>query len=184
MKRNILLLVLLLACTYVWGQHSCVIADMESRLPLKDALIHTNTNHWAKTDYTGQFEMKYYFDSLTVSKNGYVKVTVRLEAIPDTIFLLPQARQLTEVQVWGTKEQHLRDMMDHIRTNISQTPSSTSGIGGMDFLGWLDRRAKRDARHKRKAGEVFRELDKAGDPIEEAYKQAMEELKKNKNDIK
>ena len=79
MKRIILIFVVLLAMIgqVAYAQKTCVIASAEDHVPIREALIHTNNNHWARTDYRGYWTMRYQFDSATVSKPGYVKATNR-----------------------------------------------------------------------------------------------------------
>ena len=102
MKKTILMIVLVCwAVAMVRAQKTCVIANAEDHVPVREALIHTDNNHWARTDYRGYWTMKYQFDSATVSKPGFLKTTIYLKNLPDTVFLLPQSHQLREVEVWG-----------------------------------------------------------------------------------
>lgn len=102
MKKTILMIVLICwAVVMVRAQKTCVIANAEDHVPVREALIHTDNNHWARTDYRGYWTMKYQFDSATVSKPGFLKTTIYLKNLPDTVFLLPQSHQLREVEVWG-----------------------------------------------------------------------------------
>ena len=63
-------LLLLLIGQEARAQKTCVIASAENHVPIREALIHTNNNHWARTDYRGYWSMRYQFDSATVSKPG------------------------------------------------------------------------------------------------------------------
>lgn len=161
----------------VSAQKSCVIADAETHTPLRDALIHTDNNHWARTDYRGYFTMKYHFDSAEVKKPGYVSAYIYLETLPDTMFLLPEARQIREVEVWGNQSKHMEDMMQGV--GISKTDAALinagTGNGGSFALPKLFGRKKRDAQHKKRAGKIIKELDRKPesekDAIEEAYEQ-------------
>ena len=109
MKRIILIFVVLLAMIgqVAYAQKTCVIASAEDHVPIREALIHTNNNHWARTDYRGYWTMRYQFDSATVSKPGYMKATIRYKELPDTVFLLPEAKQLGEVTVWGKNQENV-----------------------------------------------------------------------------
>ena len=73
MKRIILILMAVMALSWqaALAQKTCVIASAEDHVPIREALIHTNNNHWARTDYRGYWTMRYQFDSATVSKPGY-----------------------------------------------------------------------------------------------------------------
>ena len=70
-------LLLLLIGQEARAQKTCVIASAENHVPIREALIHTNNNHWARTDYRGYWNMRYQFDSATVSKPGFIRTTIR-----------------------------------------------------------------------------------------------------------
>ena len=54
MKKIIFLMITLLSmASMVYAQKTCVIASAEDHVPIREALIHTNNNHWARTDYRG-----------------------------------------------------------------------------------------------------------------------------------
>lgn len=136
----------------------------------QEALIHTNNNHWARTDYRGYWSMKYQFDSATVSKSGFLKTTVYLKELPDTVFLIPESTQLGTVEVWGKDQQHVKDMEDQVQQAASMIGSGTTGIG-IDLGNMLDSRGRRDQKHLRNARKILGEYDKK-DPIVSAYEQA------------
>lgn len=157
-----ILISLCLSLPLVKAQKSCVIASAEDHVPIREALIHTNNNHWARTDYRGYFTMRYPFDSATVSKTGYLKTTVYLASLPDTVFLLPEARQLGEVEVWGKNQEHVRKIEESIQERVDQDPllgSSTAGGTSFDAANLLDKRGRRDAHHLKKAKKVLRKMD-------------------------
>ena len=171
MKKIIFLMITLLSmASMVYAQKTCVIASAEDHVPIREALIHTNNNHWARTDYRGYWNMRYQFDSATVSKPGYIKATIRYQELPDTVFLLPEAKQIGEVTVWGKNQEHIKEMQDNIQQKVNETPTSPSVIG-FDAFGWMDSQGKRDRKHLKEAKEIFKKMDRK-DPIVSAYEQA------------
>lgn len=152
------------------AQKTCVIASAEDHVPIREALVHTNTNHWARTDYRGYFTMRYPFDSATVSKAGFVKTTVYLKQLPDTVFLLPEAHQIGEVTVWGKDQEHVRQMEQNIQDKVNSVPTSPTGIG-FNAFGWMDKQGRRDRKHLKEARKVFQKMDRK-DPIVAAYEKA------------
>ena len=171
MKRLIIwFLVTFMMFVEVMAQKTCVVANAEDHVPIKEALIHTNNNHWARTDYRGYWSMKYQFDSATVSKSGFLKTTVYLKELPDTVFLIPESTQLGTVEVWGKDQQHVKDMEDQVQQAASMIGSGTTGIG-IDLGNMLDSRGRRDQKHLRNARKILCEYDKK-DPIVSAYEQA------------
>lgn len=171
MKKSFLICLLgLLVSIAGWAQKTCVIASAENHVPIREALIHTNNNHWARTDYRGYFEMKYQFDSATVSKPGFLKATIYLKNLPDTVFLLPESKQIGEVTVWGKNQEHIENMEKNIQQKVNEIPTSPGGFG-FDAFGWMDKQGNRDRKHLKKAKEIFQDMDKK-DPIVSAYEKA------------
>ena len=173
MKKAVLMIVV--ACWFAvmaQAQKTCVIASFEDHIPLREALIHTNNNHWARTDYRGYWTMKYQFDSATVSKPGYVKTTIYLKNLPDTVFLLPQSHQLGAVEVWGENMPGIKGIQkDAKRQAEIGGAEAPQGIASFDFAKMLDRRGRRDNKHLKQARKIFGEMDNK-DPIVEAYEKA------------
>lgn len=151
----------------------CVI-NAEDKTPMRDVVIHTNTEHWAMTDYTGSFMMRYDWDSAEVSKPGFVSFKIYSKLISDTIIMLPKARHLNEVEVWGRdkRNESLRAISESIRKQAAEAPRAPTGIINGDFLGWMDTRGRRDSRHRKHAKQVLDSLSEKPDPIIQAYKDA------------
>lgn len=165
--------VILFLLLFVWNlslvkaQKQCVIASAENHVPIREALIHTDNDHWARTDYRGYWNMKYQFDSATVSKQGFLKTTIYLKNLPDTVFLLPESQQIGTVEVWGKNQQHIQEMerqADDAAKNLLQKPSGLS----FDLSNMLDARGRRDRKHLKKARILMDGLEKK-DPIISAY---------------
>lgn len=152
------------------AQKTCVVASAEDHVPIREALVHTNNNHWARTDYRGYFTMRYSFDSATVSKPGYMKTTIYLKNLPDTVFMLPEARQIGEVTVWGKNQEHVRQLEQNIQDKVNSIPTSPTGIG-FNAFGWMDKQGRRDRKHLKQAQKIFKEMEHK-DPIVSAYEQA------------
>lgn len=171
MKKIIMLflMVTLVSCMPAFSQKTCVIASAEDHVPIREALIHTDNNHWARSDYRGYWTMKYQFDSATVSKSGYLKTSIKLKELPDTIFLIPDSKQLGTVEVWGKNQQHIREMEQQVKEAAKDVPQQT-GVS-FDLANMLDIRGRRDRKHLKSAHELLGEYDKK-DPIVSAYEQA------------
>lgn len=175
MKRLFLVIIaLVVSVSLANAQKTCVIANAEDHVPIREALIHTDNNHWARTDYRGYWTMKYQFDSATVSKPGYVKTTVYLKNLPDTLFLLPESHQLGTVEVWGKDKENINRMKEQAAQEALGAAGASSGAS-FDFANMLDKRGRRDRKHMKKAHELFKEMEEKKDPIVDAYKKAMRE---------
>ncbi len=114
--------------------------------------------------------MRYQFDSATVSKPGYIKATIRYKELPDTVFLLPEAKQIGEVTIWGKGQEHIEQMEENIKQKILDDPQPVTGIG-FNAFGWMDKQGNRDRKHLKEAKKIFKEMDRK-DPIVDAYEKA------------
>ena len=162
----------MMACMSVslaMAQKTCVIASAEDHVPIREVLIHTDNNHWARTDYRGYWTMKYQFDSATVSKPGFLKTTIYLKNLPDTLFLIPESHQLGTVEVWGKGQEHVKNMEKQAQNAAANTPQQ-GGIS-FDFANMLDKRGRRDHKHLKKAKKILGEYERK-DPIVSAYEKA------------
>lgn len=156
------------------AQKTCVIASAEDHVPIREALIRTDNNHWARTDYRGYWTMKYAFDSVTVSKKGFLKTTVSYKELPDTLFMLPESQQIGTVEVWGKNQEHVKEMSNQLGAAAAEAARNAAlgknaGVG-FDLGNMLDGRGRRDRKHLKKAKEYMKEYDKK-DPIVAAYEQ-------------
>lgn len=177
-KYLLILLVALMVASLAKAQKTCVIANAEDHVPIREALIHTDNNHWARTDYRGYWTMKYQFDSATVSKQGFLKTTIYLKNLPDTVFLLPESHQVKEVEVWGKGNENAKSVSGQGMAAAAEAGKlanmGKTQLARFDVEGLADGRARRDRRHLKKAQNVLDNLDKeTGDPIENAYEAEM-----------
>lgn len=161
--------ILLVCTTWVHAQRTCVIADMETRKPIRDALIMTDTRHAARTNLYGYFEMKYVFDSATVSHPSFLSRKVKRTTLPDTVFLLKKTHLLQEVTIYGVDRQKasLAFMKKSAQEEGAAHPpaSSASVTVDFDFANMLDKRRRHDKKQLKKMQKIFQELDAMDDPL-------------------
>lgn len=187
MKKIIFLMITLLSvASMVYAQKTCVIASAEDHVPIREALIHTNNNHWARTDYRGYWNMRYQFDSATVSKPGYIKATIRYQELPDTVFLLPEAKQIGEVTVWGKNQENAGKVKSQAcQEAIEAGRNAALGhtrLVGFDLGNMMDSQGRRGQKHLREARKVFSKMENK-DPLINAYEKATGKKYELKNPI-
>ena len=114
--------------TIVGSQYrTCVIADMETHVPVRDVIIHTDNGHWARSDYRGYWNMRYTFDSASVKREGYLETKIYSRNLPDTLFLLPKTTlTLDEVTIYGKDK--------YSDTYLTQTEVSKYADGNSTIL--------------------------------------------------
>lgn len=94
----------LLATSVCAEAQQFVVADMESRVPIRDVLIHTNDNQDTRSIWDGTFSLKEGFSKIMFSHLNYEKrYVLKPELKGDTIFLMPRMNALREVVVYGER---------------------------------------------------------------------------------
>lgn len=154
-----------------------VVADMETRVPVRDAVVSTKSGYRDTTNYRGICYIPVLFDTLSVTHGKYLTERLTAKEIKDTTYLIPTSHQISEVTVWGDGTPSVsKGLTEQVRQIFRD---NTRGGMAFDFAKMLDKRYRRDMKHLRKTREIFKEMDKDDeDPIVRAYKEAMEEKKR------
>ena len=109
-----LLILSLLATSVCAEAQQFVVADMESRVPIRDVLIHTNDNQDTKSCWDGTFSLHEGFDKIMFSHLNYEKrYVLKSELKGDTIWLMPRMNALREVVIYG--ERRFDNRMEQMR---------------------------------------------------------------------
>ncbi len=170
MKHFIIITCLMAGWIEVYAQRTCMIADMETKKPIRDALIMTDTRHGARTNIYGYFEMKYNFDSATVSHPSYFSLKVKRATLPDTVFLLRKTHILQEVTIYGTdrRKQSIAFIQEAARRAAAEAPQPGGGAvtKTFDFADMLDRRRRHDRKELKKLQKIFKKMDEMDQPAD------------------
>lgn len=157
-----------------------VVADMETHVPVRGAIVSTKSGYRDTTNYRGICYIPAQFDTLSVSHSKYLTERLLAGEAKNSTFLLPNFHRLSEVTVWGKHNLSALDGIDDaLKKEAPAHTPAPAGVGlvvTFDFAKMLDKRYRRDMKHLRKTRKVFKEMDKDDeDPIVNAYKEAMEE---------
>ena len=167
-----------------------VVADMETRVPIRKAVVTTQDGFRDSTNYRGIVRIPKDFDTLRVYKAGYLATKLSMKEAGDTTFLIPSGKSLREVTVWGkdgsnrANENMAGGLLQAIREGAAEAPK---GIAHFDFANMLDRRGRRDRKHLKKVKAAFEKMDQLDDdPIVNAYMKDQEakRLKKEQQQAK
>lgn len=155
-----------------------VVADIETHVPLRNAVVITKKGYRDTTNYRGICYIPETFDTLTVYRSAYLVEKLLPKEIKDTTFLIPSNKSIKEVTVWGkSASSRLTEGIDELKKRILPNSNGSGVVTSFDFARMLDARYRRDQKHLRNVRQKFREMDKVDDPIEKAYLQALEEQK-------
>lgn len=155
MRRVLFFILLMSVCHTMSGQTKGVILNMETGIPVKDVQIYTNTNVRTTTNYLGQFSIpyQYQFQSLTITHEKFVPVTLNQTEMTDTIYLMPKFNTLSEVVVWGK-----RRMMFNVNKIVQDahnwyTPSSGASV---DFFSLFQKKQGLTKKQREKHDEIIK----------------------------
>lgn len=181
MQRLLLCLFFTVSALSLHAQRSIVVYNLDTKTPLRGVRIWTNTNHTDTTNYLGRCSLPEQFDTLVVSKPGFLAARLPRKLVTDSIPLLPNAHRLGEVVVYGNDlSKRLNESANQWAKDAATTAPQPSGII-FDFFNLFDFRAHKQARQRKKLEKAFKKMDTYDeDPIINAYKKTQEELKRQK----
>jgi hypothetical protein len=197
MKKLILLLFIVMAAVSASAQTDAqsvslrkfVVADMETRVPIRSAYVITNTGYRDTTNYRGVCYLPAQFDTVIVYKPNYLSEKLAYKEVTDSTYLLAKNHALKEVTVWG------KDRQKELDENVSNWGAAAAAMGAaeapkgivsFDVAKMLDRRGRRDRKNLRKTKAAFKEMDSKGknNPVEAAYKDMKEEEQRQADLVK
>lgn len=155
-----------------------VVADLETKVPVRDAMVITNSGYRDTTNYRGVCYIPTQFDTLIVYKANYLSEKMVAKEVNDTTYLIPNSHRVSEVTVWGQdRQRRLEEAVERWTKEATNEPRPSNGILSFDLGNILDGRGRRDAKQLRKMKKAFRKMDEKGneDPIKAAYNKTMEE---------
>lgn len=186
MKHTIIFLISFLASCSLNAQETgnsrmrrLVVADIETKVPMRGVIVSTKTGYRDTTNWRGICQVPVEFDTLTIFKHGYIPERLVQGELRDSTFLIPEGTSIGQVTVWG--KNHFKDNVNEWKRNTPVSAPSNGTVSiGFDFANMIDKRGRRDRKHLRITREKFKEMDTSGDPIVDAYKKALEEAKLKK----
>ena len=115
------------------AQTNCVIADMETRIPIRNVKVFTNRGDVYVTDYTGQLHIDKPFESATLSHVSYLERKTPCAVLKDTVYLLPKSNELNTLYVWGKDRQRIKSMVLNITSDLPAY-APAGGVATFDFF--------------------------------------------------
>ena len=155
-----------------------VVADVETRVPIRNVIVATGDGYRDTTNYRGVCFVPETFDTLTVYKANYLTERLLPRELKDSTFLIPNNRRISEVTVWGDDpNKRVQENADKWTRQDGSIPSSGSGLViEFDLARMLDKRYRKDMKNLKKTRAAFKKMDETSDdPIVAAYKRALEE---------
>lgn len=156
MQRTILLITVLLTVMYASAQRKIVVVDMETHIPIAGVSVKTDSAHAVMTDINGIANIAERFDSISFNHMKYLSDKVTFEEMKDTMFLVPKNLMLPDVVITGLNP----DLKKALKKNHELMLQQPTWKGlSFDFANMIDRRARRDRKHYKKAKKILEEWD-------------------------
>lgn len=117
------------------SQRRCIVVSADTRLPVRDVSIRCDNNEVVKSAWDGRVVVPDKFDKAVFHHPKYETRVLRHEEMTDTVFMLPSARMLSEVIIYGERKRRpdFAGIAAVDRQLIANTPS-----GGANLLGLLE----------------------------------------------
>lgn len=177
MKKSIILALLLTACTTTQAQRRIITYDPELNEPIRDVLVWEDHQKADSTNILGEVLIPDKFDTLHVSKPGYVSLCIPAHAVTDSIPLISDYNNIGEVVVHGVyQDKRLAESVKRWTKEAKKEFALRHPITGFSFslADSIDPRLRRIKKRTRKLEKIFKRIDAEGnDPIIQAYRKAI-----------
>ncbi len=150
----------LLAITQVLAQTQgkvVVVADMETRRPIRDVLVYLDNGDYVKLDWTCRFKLYHHkFKRATFSHPDYLRrVMTSQELNVDTVFLIPLCQTLSEVVVTAKAPTISPQIFQSVGEAVAGSAVKPSGKDFLSLLRPKDRKRKKLGKKTREALENY-----------------------------
>lgn len=140
------------------AQRHVVVVNLDTHLPIEKVSVKTNVSSSVLTDRNGMVSIPEKFDTISFRHLKYLPEKICYSEIADTMYLVKKDMMLPEVVVTGLNPDLKKAMKkNHESMMLSNNPNLLT----FDFANILDRRARRDRKHYRKAKKILRDWDLA-----------------------
>lgn len=172
------LLLALLPLLPLHAQRRVLMYDPETNKPLDKVTVWTDYNKPDTTNILGQVWLPEKFDTLRISKSGYVSLRIPSQWVEDTIPLIRDYHHIGEVVVYANRDTDFERAVkrwakaDRVETEL-QNPITGIGFNLSDLI---DKQRRHDKKNAKKMEKIFRQLDEEdNNPIIHSYREALKD---------
>ena len=134
------------------SQRRILVYDMDTDKPVAGVSVRADHRKAVTTGLDGVAVVEEPFDSIAFSHVQYGFERLAARELPDTMFLLPNDHMLPEVTV--------TELDPRVKGAMMGAAEAPAGLVSFDFANLLDRRGRRDRKHKKQAEVILKEWDK------------------------
>lgn len=180
-KRLLIAFLAMFISTMMHAQRRIIVFDPEINEPVRAVTVWADHNKADTTNILGQVTIPARFDTLYVSKSGYVALRIPRVYVEDSIPVIRDYNHIGEVVVYAERSTNL-DNAVHRWTKEDKTEIELrhpiTGIG-FNMSDLFNRRQRRDRKHAKKMAELFKQMDHDESPIIQSYRRALRKKTKN-----
>lgn len=160
------------------AQRRIQVYDPETNRPLDKVAIQTGNGKADTTNILGQAWLPERFDTLRISKPGYVSLLIPERWVEDTVPMIRDYNHIGEVVVYANRDTDFERAVSRWTKADRVETELRNPITGISFnmADLLDKQRRRDKKNAKKMEKIFRQLD--GDdenPIIHSYREALKD---------
>lgn len=142
-------------------QRRVVVYDMDTNKPVAGVSVRSDHRKAVTTGLDGVAVVEEPSDSISFSHVQYGFERLTASELPDTMFLLPNDHMLPEVTVTELDPRVKGLIAAWAKMGAMMgAAEAPAGLVSFDFADLLDRRGRRDRKHKKQAEVILKEWDK------------------------
>ena len=156
MQRVVLIATFIILSLSSYAQRKIVVVDLETNIPVEGVTVKVDSFPSVTTNRYGVAYIEEHFDSISFRHMKYLSDKITVEEMRDTMYLVPKNLLLPDVVVTGINPELKNAMKKNHERMLSQP--TFKGLT-FDFANLIDRRARRDRKHYKKAKKILKEWD-------------------------
>lgn len=159
------------------AQRSITIYDLETNMPVRGFHIWTDKQKPDTTNMFGNVALPEKFDTLLLTKPGYIALRIPSKLVKDTIPVIRDYNHVGEVVVYGNRQNEFQEAVKRWSKQDRTELQLRHPITGIEFnlSDILDAKKRRDKRNAKKMAKIFNRMDATDDdPIIHSYRRALQ----------
>lgn len=166
----------LLPLERVAAQRSITIYDPETNMPVRGFHIWTDSQKTDTTNIFGSVALPEKFDTLLLTKPGYIALRIPSKLVRDTIPVIRDYNHVGEVVVYGNRQNDFQEAVKRWTKADKTEMELRHPITGIEFnlSDILSAKRRRDKHNAKKMAKIFNRMDATDDdPIIHSYREAL-----------
>lgn len=157
------------------AQRRIMLFDPELNTPIRNFKVWTD-NKTDSTNIFGEVVLPEKFDTLILSKPGYIALRIPAKLVEDTIPVIKDYNKIGEVVVYGSRQDDFNEAVRRWTKEDKTEAELRNPITGIDFnlSDLLNKKRRNDKRNSKRFAKIFQRMDEDdNDPIIHSYRRAL-----------